>query len=64
MKYGGNENQGSKGGVAGVRLERTQTQSDVPGEKTMASANHVPMPHPLGSSSLSQDDAVWRRKNF
>ena len=47
-----------------MRLERTQTQSDVLGEKTMASANHVPMPLPLGSSSLSQDDAIWRRKNF
>ena len=40
-----------------MRLERTQNQSDVPGEKIMEGGNHVPMPFPLGSSSLSWDDA-------
>ena len=48
---------GSRGGVVSVRLERTQNQSDVPGEKIMEGGNHVPMPFPLGSSSLSWDDA-------
>ena len=57
VKYDGDVNQGSRGVVASVRLERTQTQSDVPGEKRVESGNHVPMPLPLGSSSLSRDDA-------
>ena len=57
VKYRGNENQGSRSRVAGVRLERTQTQFDVPGEKIVESGNHVPMPLPLGSNSLSRDDA-------
>lgn len=57
VKYGGDVKQGSRGGIAGVRLERTLTQFDIPGEKIVDSGNHVPMSLPLGSSSLSWDDA-------
>ena len=57
VKYGGDVKQGSKGGIADVRLEQTPTQSDVPREKIGESGNHVPMSLPLGSSSLSRDDA-------
>ena len=33
VKYGEGENQGSRGGVAGVRLEQTRDQSDVLGKR-------------------------------
>ena len=57
MKYSGDVKQGSRGEIAGVRLEWTLTQSDVPGEKIVESGNHLPMSLPLVSSSLSRDDA-------
>ena len=63
VKYDGDVNQGSRGVVASVRLEQTQTQSNVPGEKRVESGNHVPMPLPLGSSSLSRDDASLEVKD-
>nr|POE45512.1 hypothetical protein CFP56_26706 [Quercus suber] len=58
VKYGGGENHGSRDGVAGVRLERTRVQSDLPGEKPVVGGNHVPVSLPLGSSSLTRDDAI------
>nr|POE79270.1 hypothetical protein CFP56_15212 [Quercus suber] len=56
-KHGGGENQGSRGGVAGVRLEQTLDQFNVAREKTLEGGNHVTESFHLGCSSSTWEEA-------